>query len=271
MSQTISELESLKSKMKATWMSGDFDRIAQVYAPSAAAFVGRLSLTPGTRVLDVACGSGNLSFPAARAGADVTGIDIAANLIETARGRARADELDVKFDEGDAEQMPYADGSFDVVMSMFGAMFAPRPEATAAELLRVCRAGGRVAMANWTPGGFIGRMFKATAAHVPPPDIPSPLLWGDEAAVRERLRDGVEELHFKRRTCSLRLPMTAEQTVDYFRDWYGPTLRAFAALDEGGRAALRRDLTRLWSEHNLAADGTTHVESEYLEVIAVRG
>ena len=270
MSQAITELESLKSRMKATWMSGDFDRVAQVYAPDAAAFVGRLALKAGERVLDVACGSGNLSFPAARAGADVTGLDIATNLIRTACDRARAEGLHVHFDEGDAEQMPYGDASFDVVMSMFGAMFAPRPDATAAELLRVCRPGGLVAMANWTPAGFIGRMFKATAAHVTPPSVPSPLLWGDEATVRERLRDGVDELHFNRRTCAFRLPMSPGQTVDFFREWYGPTLRAFASLDAGGQAALGRDLTRLWSEHNLATDGTTHVESEYLEVVATK-
>ena len=270
MSQAVTELESLKARMKATWMSGDFDRVAQVYAPEAQAFVGRLGLKPGERVLDVACGSGNLSFPAARAGADVTGLDIATNLVETARGRAQAEGLHVYFDEGDAERMPYGDGSFDVVMTMFGAMFAPRPEAAAAELLRVCRPGGRVALANWTPAGFIGRMFKATAAHVPPPNVPSPLLWGDEATVRERLRDGAAEFHFNRRTVVFRLPLTPEQTVDFFREWYGPTLRAFAALDENGKVSLGRDLARLWAAENLAADGTTHVEAEYLEVVATR-
>ena len=270
MSQAITELESLKTRMKATWMSGDFDKVAQVIERSASEFVERLRLAPGTRVLDVACGSGNLSFPAARAGAEVTGIDIAANLIQLARERARAEGSCVYFDEGDAEQLPYGDASFDVVMTMYGAMFAPRPETTAAELLRVCRPGGRVAMANWTPSGFIGRMFKATAAHVPPPAIPSPLLWGDEATVRARLREGVSALHFNLRTVAFRLPLTPEQTVDFFREWYGPTLRAFASLDEAGQAALRRDLTRLWSEHNLATDGTTHVESEYLEVVATR-
>ncbi len=271
MSQATTELESLKSRMKATWMSGDFDRVAQTYAPGARAFVERLWLKPGERVLDVACGSGNLSFPAARGGADVTGLDIATNLIRTARERARTEGLRVNFDEGDAEQMPYGDDSFDLVMTMFGAMFAPRPDVTAAEMLRVCRRGGRVAMANWTPSGFIGRMFKATAAHVPPPNVPSPLLWGDEDAVRERLRDGVGELHISRRTVAFRLPLTPGQTVDFFREWYGPTLRAFAALDADGQAALRRDLTSLWAEHNRATDGTTLVESEYLEVVATRG
>ena len=184
--------------------------------------------------------------------------------------RAFAEGLEIKFDEGDAEQLPYADTSFDVVVTMFGAMFAPRPETTAAELLRVCRPGGRIAMANWTPAGFIGQMFKTTAAHVPPPNIPSPLLWGDEATVRERLRTGGDEIQLTRRMIAFRLPIMPAQMVDYFRAWYGPTLRAFAALDEGRQAALQQALTRLWSEHNRATDGTTHVEAEYLEVVATR-
>jgi hypothetical protein len=150
-------------------------------------------------------------------------------------------------------------------------MFAPQPLKTAAELLRVCRpGGGRLAMANWTPEGFIGQMFRTTAAHVKPPGIPSPLLWGDEERVRERLESGVSELRLTRRMVSFRLALTPSQTVDYFRAWYGPTLRAFASLSQEAQAALHGDLTRLWSEHNQAKDGTTHVEAEYLEVIATR-
>jgi SAM-dependent methyltransferase len=270
MSEARTEVDDLKSRLKATWMAGDFDKIAQVIEQSAVEFIERLALRPGTRVLDVACGTGNLSIPAARAGAVVTGIDIAPNLVETARRRASAEELKINFEEGDAEQLPYGDASFDEVVTMFGAMFAPRPSTTVAELLRVCRPGGRVAMANWTPSGFIGRMFKVTAAHVPPPNIPSPLLWGDEGCVRERFGGEVAELRLARRTTSFRLPTTPEQTVDYFRAWYGPTLRAFSALDRDGQAALRRDLARLWSENNRATDGTTDVDSEYLEVVAVR-
>jgi ubiquinone/menaquinone biosynthesis C-methylase UbiE len=266
MHQTITELEALKAKLKATWMAGDFDKIAQLIAPGAEEFIERLELTSGTRVLDIACGSGNLSLPAARAGAKVTGVDIAPNLLETARKRAFAAGLKIEFDEGDAEQLPYPDASFDVVVTMFGAMFAPRPELVARELRRVCRPGGRIVMANWTPTGFIGQMFKTTAAHLPPPNFPSPLLWGDEATVRQRLQDGEEDLQFTRRIISFRLPITPEQTVEYFRAWYGPTLRAFAALTEIGQAALRRDLVQLWSQHNQATDGTTHVEAEYLEV-----
>jgi SAM-dependent methyltransferase len=266
MSQAGTEMEGLKSKMKATWMSGDFDKIAQVIESAAEGFIANLALMPGSNVLDVACGTGNLSLPAARAGAIVTGVDIAPNLLETAARRARAEGLTIKFDEGDAEQLPYANASFDTVVTMFGAMFAPRPEVTAGELLRVLRPGGRLAMANWTPGGFIGQMFKTTAWHVTPPSIPSPLLWGDEITVRARFANR-GELQFKPRMASFRLPMSPSQTVDYFRTWYGPTLRAFAALDERGQSALHQDLTRLWSEHNLATDGTTHVESEYLEVV----
>lgn len=270
MSYAVMEFEALKSRLKATWMSGDFDKIARIIEPGAAEFIGRLAPAPGALVLDVACGSGNLSIPAARAGAIVTGVDIAPNLLETARKRARAEGLKINFDEGDAEQLPYWDESFDLVVTMFGAMFTPRPERSAAELLRVCRPGGRVAMANWTPAGFIGQMFKTTAQHVPPPHAPSPLLWGDEATARERLGDGVTDVQFARRSISYVAPMTPEQTVDHFRTWYGPTLRAFDSLDREGQIVLRRDLTRLWSEHNLATDGTTHVEAEFLEIVATR-
>jgi ubiquinone/menaquinone biosynthesis C-methylase UbiE len=266
------EMEALKAKLKATWMSGDFDKIAQSYAPGAAEFVARLTLQPGERVLDVACGTGNLSFPAARAGAMVTGVDIAPNLLETARVRAQDEGLEIRFDEGDAEQLPYEDAAFDTVITMFGAMFAPRPEKAAAELIRVSRPGGRIAMANWTPAGFIGQMFKTTSAHVPPPPgMPSPVRWGDEETVRERLRDGVTNLQLTRQLISFKFPWDAPEVVEFWRAWYGPTHRAFAALDENGQQALRRDLERLWSEHNRATDGTIHVESEYLEVVAIRG
>ncbi|MFN0119667.1 MAG: class I SAM-dependent methyltransferase [Blastocatellia bacterium] len=263
---STSEWTTLKNRMKAIWMSGDYSKIARIIEPGAEAFIERLCLRPGTRVLDVACGTGNICFPAARAGAMVTGLDIAPNLLATARKRARAAGARIQFDEGDVEQMPYPDATFDVVVSMFGAMFAPQPQITAAELLRVCRPGGLVAMANWTPAGFIGQMFRITAMHVPPPPIPSTLLWGDEATVRARFANAAG-LRMRRQTISFPLSLTPGKTVEYFRAWYGPTLRSFAALDPDGQAALRRDLTQLWTEHNQATDGTTHVDSEYLEVI----
>ncbi|MEW6281819.1 MAG: class I SAM-dependent methyltransferase [Candidatus Eremiobacterota bacterium] len=264
------EMIALKEKLKSTWMAGDFHQIAQGYAPGAAEFIARLRLKSGSKVLDVACGTGNLSFPAARAGAEVTGVDIASNLLDKGRELARAEGLPVRFDEGDAEQLPYADGSFDVVVTMFGAMFAPRPERVAAELMRVCRPGGRIAMANWTPSGFIGQMFKATASHVPPPPgMASPVKWGDHATVRERLQ-GVAELSFTPRMISLKYPMPPTAVVEFFRQWYGPTQRAFATLDADQQKLLRQDLEKLWSEHNQPDDPGTHVRSEYLDVLAVR-
>src|SRR6185369_11554241 len=163
------ELETLKSRLKATWSAGDFGQIAKATAAGAAEFIERLHLQPGAKVLDVACGSGNLALPAARAGAIVTGVDIAPNLIKQARENAEREGLKIQFDEGDAEALPYDDASFDAVVTMFGAMFAPRPELVASELKRVCRPGGFIAMANWTPNGFIGQMFKITSSLVPPP------------------------------------------------------------------------------------------------------
>ena len=265
-----SEMASLKARLKATWMSGDFDKIARIIEAGGAEFIARLQLTPGARLLDVACGTGNLSFPAAQAGAIVTGVDIAPNLLATARARAAAEGMNIRFEEGDAEALPYKDAAFDEVVTMFGAMFAPRPELVAAELARVCRPGGRVAMANWTPAGFIGQLFKITGQHVTPPPMPSPLLWGHEPAASERLRGGFTNLRFARRELFMEFPMPPSGAVEFFRAWYGPTQRAFAALDEAGQAALRRDLERLWTEHNLATDGSTRIAAEYLEVIATR-
>ena len=265
------ELEALKAKLKATWSAGDFDKIAQIIAPAGAEFIARLALQPGTRVLDVACGSGNLSFPAVRAGAIVTGVDIAPNLIATARARAATEGVKIQFDEGDAEELPYKDESFDVVVSMFGAMFAPRPALVVSELARVCRLGGQLAMANWTPTGFVGQMFKLTAAHVPPPPgMPPPVLWGDPTTVTERLQGQFTSLQLTPRTLTFALNQTPAETVEYYRMWFGPTLRAFATLDDAGQAALRKDLEQLWTQHNKATDGTTQVEAEYLEVIATR-
>jgi SAM-dependent methyltransferase len=269
-SRMTPEIQVLKAKLKATWVSGDFGKIGECIADAAAEFVGRLNLKPDMRVLDVACGSGNQSIPAARAGAKVTGVDIAPNLIEQARKWATGENLEIQFDEGDAENLPYADAAFDVVMTMFGAMFAPRPERVAAELVRVCRPGGVIAMANWTPTGFVGQMFKTIGKHVAPPNMPSPLLWGDEKTVRARLGEDVSEIDFAPRTLSMAFPFNVPETIEFWREFYGPTHKAFAALDEKGQAALRADLEKLWAENNLAADGTTRVESEYMEITAVR-
>ena len=267
------EMETLKTKLHKVWTAGDFYRIAKSYEKGAAEFVRRLDLQPKMRVLDVACGAGNLSFPAARAGAEVTGVDIAENLIEQARAIAEKENAKIQFNVGDAESLSYDRASFDVVMTMFGAMFAPRPELVAAELKRVCRSGGRIAMANWTPSGFIGQMFKITGKHVAAPsNMPSPVLWGDEATVRERFKDGIGELKTTTRKIAFDFPMSPVEVVEHFRLYYGPTQMAFKALesDKDKQFALRRELEELWTRNNQADDSTTKLESEYLEVIAVR-
>jgi SAM-dependent methyltransferase len=265
------EMEALKARLKATWMSGDYGHFATYLEPGALEFLSRIPLQPGMRVLDVASGAGQIAIPAARAGAKVTGIDIASNLVEQARARAQAENLDAHFDEGDAEMLPYPDSSFDLVISLIGAMFAPRPELVAAELKRVVRPGGKIIMANWTPAGFVGQMFKTHGKHVPPPAMMAPpVKWGDEETIRERFQDGISHLKLNRRLYPFRYPFPPSQVVEFFRTYYGPSHKAFAALDPEKQAALRQDLETLWTEHNVATDGTTSLESEYLEVIAIR-
>jgi SAM-dependent methyltransferase len=265
------EMQALKTRLKATWMAGDYGHFAKYLEPGALEFLKRLDLTPGTRMLDVGCGAGQIAIPAAQAGVIVTGIDIAANSIAQARNRAQAEGLDVRFEEGDAEELVFDDGAFDVVVSLIGAMFAPRPDRVAAELLRVCRPGGRVVMANWTAEGMVGQMFKTIGKHVPPsPLMPSPLLWGNEAAVRERLAEGVAHLQLTKRQYPFDYPFGPAKVVEFFRTYYGPTNRAFAALDPSGQAALQGDLELLWTQHNLATDGNTRYTAEYLEVVARR-
>lgn len=265
------EMETLKARLKATWMAGDYGTFAKYLEPGALEFLERFRVEPGTEMLDVACGAGQISIPAARAGARVTGVDIATNSIEQARARAQEEGLDARFEEGDAEMLPYEDASFDLVVSLIGAMFAPRPDRVAAELVRVCRPGGRIVMGNWTPEGFVGQMFKVIGKHVPPPALmPSPLLWGDEATVRERLNDGVAELSLTKRQYPFHYPFPPTEVVEHFRTYYGPMNRAFNALDDAGQEALRSDLEQLWTEHNTGTDGTTRYDSEYLEVDALR-
>jgi SAM-dependent methyltransferase len=264
--------DGLNERVRATWIAGDFGRIAVSYESGAAAFVERLKLAPGERVLDVACGTGNLTIPAARARATVTGIDIAPPLVEQLRARAEAEGLSLDAREGNAEALPFEDGSFDTVISMFGAMFAAHAHLAGAELLRVTRKGGRIVMANWVPDGFVGSMLKVTVGYVPPPPgMPSVLLWGNPDTVRERLGAGASRLTFERRPMVLSFPVSPRETVQLFRDWYGPTVRAFAALDPERQQALFDDLVALWSEANTAGPDATRVESDFLEVTAIRG
>jgi SAM-dependent methyltransferase len=265
------EMEALKARLKATWMSGDYGHFATYLEPGALDFLSRIKIEPGARILDVASGAGQTAIPMSRLGAKVTGVDIATNLIEQARERAQAEGLDARFEEGDAEMLPFADGSFDIVISLIGAMFAPRPELVAAELRRVCRPGGKIIMGNWTPAGFVGQMFKIHGKHVPPPAIMAPpVKWGDEEVVRERFGDGISHLKLTRRLYPFRYPFAPTEVVEFFRTYYGPSYKAFAALEAEKQAALREDLEQLWTDNNTTSDGTTAIDSEYLEVVAIR-
>lgn len=265
------DLAALKARLKDTWMAGNYDYFSRYMESSAVEFLDRLAVPAGAALLDVACGSGQLGLIAARRGARVTGIDIATNAIEAARGRAAAEGLDARFDEADAESIPYADGSFDVVASLYGAMFAPRPELVAREVVRVCRPGGTIAMGNWTKEGFIGQMFKTVARFIGPPGMPSPVLWGDEEVVRQRFDGAVAGLRLTRVNYRFDYPFSPEQVVEFFRQNYGPANRAFDTLKEPEQASLRQELVELWSSHNQSSEpDRTVVDGEYLEVRATR-
>jgi len=265
-----SEFATLKSRLKDTWMAGDYDRFSRYMEQDAQEFYERLNVPPGCSLLDVACGSGQLALLAARDGVNATGVDIASNAIERARARARAAGLRVRFEEADAENLPFGDETFDYVTSLIGAMFAPRPELVAKELLRVCAPGGSIAMANWTPQGFVGQMFKTIAKFIAPSGMPSPLLWGDEATVRERLGGGVSHVSMTRRCYTFSYPFGPGEVVEFFRHYYGPANRAFASLDPDGQKRLHCELEDLWTKANLAGCGITVAAAEYLEVIATR-
>lgn len=265
------DMVALKARLKASWMAGDYAYFAEYLETGALEYLKRLDVAPGTRVLDVGCGAGQLAIPAARAGADVTGIDIAPNLIDEARRRAADAGVTVRFEEADAEELPFADASFDLVVSLFGAMFAPRPDRAVAEMVRVCHPGARIAMASWTPEGLVGQMFKIIAKHFPPPALmPSPTKWGDEASVRERLGKRTSKLAMTRRLYPLRYPFAPDEVVEFFLTFYGPTVIAMEGLDATHQERLRKELTQLLTANNKAQDGSTFVEAEYLDVTARR-
>jgi ubiquinone/menaquinone biosynthesis C-methylase UbiE len=269
-STQLPEVENVKTRLKHIWMAGDYDHFSRYMESGAREFYERLDVAPGCQLLDVGCGSGQLALMAAKDGLKVTGVDIAGNLVERARERAHAEGLTIRFEEADAEALPFEDASFDVVASLIGAMFAPRPDLVAKELLRVCTPGGTIAMANWTPQGFIGQMFKSVSTFIAPSGMPSPVLWGDETTVRERLEKGLSDLKLVRRHHTFSYPFPPREVVEYFRLYYGPTNQAFASLDTNGRESLQQALEALWSSHNRAGKDCTTVFAEYLEVIGIR-
>ena len=267
------DLSAIKAKMKATWEDGDYADFARYMEAGAVEILDGWNITPRLHLLDVGCGSGQSAIPAAQRGHRVTGIDIAENLIEHARERAAFENLDVQFDVGDAENLPYADNSFDVAISMIGAMFAPQPDKVVTEFSRVIRPGGRLYMANWTPRGMPAQMFKCVAAHVPPPAgfIP-PVLWGDEEAVTQRLQDDFTDIQLTRRMYpQWHYPFGAAKLLELFRTQFGPVKRTFEAIDEPHRQTLRQQLENIYANNSENhGEGLTITGGEYLQVIATR-
>ncbi len=262
------DLKAIKGRQQVTWSSGDYARVGNTVVFIAELLCESVDVRAGQKVLDVATGNGNAALAAARRFCDVTGIDYAPNLLADGRRRAETEGLPVDFQEGDAEALPFPDASFDVVLSTFGAMFAPDQAAVARELLRVCRPGGKIGMANWTPESFVGALFRTVGRHVPPPaGLPSAMRWGDEEVVRGLFGDGVSNLRMERRICVQRFP-SARFYIDFFRRYYGPTLKAFEALDAAGQERLAADMETLLGEHNRSGDDTLVLHSEYLEIVA---
>jgi ubiquinone/menaquinone biosynthesis C-methylase UbiE len=266
----LPDLTQVKRKQQQMWASGDFHAVATLIQPVADRLCDSVDLQAGWRVLDVATGSGNAALAAARCGCHAVGIDYVPALLERGRRRAAAEGLQVELLEGDAEQLPFPTGSFDAVLSVFGAMFAPNHARTADQLARVTRPGGRIGLASWTPDGFIGHMLKTVSAHVPPPaGVPSPLLWGSEPYLRELFGDQLDSLTSTERTFTYRF-RSAEAFVDYFRTYYGPTLKAFEAVGDTGADALHADLVDLVRQHAGTETGPVAIPATYLETVAVR-
>jgi SAM-dependent methyltransferase len=264
------DLTAVKSRQQATWSSGDYAVIGTTLAITGELLCEAVQLRPGSRVLDVAAGNGNASLAAARRWADVTATDYVPALLERARARAAAERLSLTVQEADAEHLPFAEGSFDVVLSVFGVMFTPNQEQAAHELLRLCRSGGTIGLANWTPDGFIGQVFRTIGKYIPPPSgVKPPALWGTEQRLRELFGAGISELRSTKRLFVFRY-RSAAHWLEVFRTYYGPVLKAFAVLDAAGQAGLAGELTELLERYNQGGSETLAVPSEYLEVVATR-
>jgi SAM-dependent methyltransferase len=265
------DYDTIKTRQRDTWASGDYAVIGTTLQIVGENLCEAVDVAAGERVLDVAAGNGNASLAAARRGCQVTASDYVASLLDGTLARAASEGLTIEAREADAEALPFPDASFDVVLSTFGVMFCPNQERAAAELLRVCRPGGRIGLTNWTPTGFIGQMFKNVGQHVPPPaGVASPLAWGTESRLAELFGSGMQSLDAPRRHFVFRY-RSAEHWLDTFRTYYGPTLKAFATLDEEARKTLEHKLLVLAAESNTSTTGSLRIPSEYLEVVAVKG
>jgi SAM-dependent methyltransferase len=264
------DVAGFKQGQRQVWSAGDYPDIARLIEAAAELLVEKAGVQAGQDVLDVATGSGNVALVAAQRGAKVTGLDITPELLEAARGRAAEAGMDVEWVEGDAEELPFEDASFDRVLSAFGTMFAPRHEVAAGELLRVCRPGGLVAVAAWTPDGLNGRMFRTVTSHMPPPppELKPPALWGDEDHMRGLLERPGVTLEFHLGRVVFEFP-SVDEWMAYGEERLGPMVMARAALEPQGKyEALRGDMEQLYTEANTAEDGSMRCEAEYLVTIA---
>ena len=261
---------AVTERQQKVWSLGDYGRVGSLLSWIGETLVHELDIHSGEKVLDVAAGNGNASLPAARRFADVLATDYVPDLLVEARRRAEADGVELRIEVADAQALPYEDGAYDVVMSTIGAMFAPDQDAVARELLRVCRSGGRIGMANWTPDSMIGDMFRCVGKRVPPPQGVLPAVsWGSPERVQELLGSGCSDLRLERRTYPWRFPSTMA-CLEYFRTWYGPTVAAFTAVGQEGRAELEAELVAVFDTHNTTEDGTFAAEVAYLEVVATK-
>jgi SAM-dependent methyltransferase len=264
------DLETVTAIQQKVWSEGDFAVVGRSLVVVSENLCEAADLIPGERVLDVACGAGNTAIAAARRFTTVTGLDYVPALLDHGRERAKAELLEVDYVEGDAQALPFEDASFDCVMSTFGVMFAPDQRLAASELLRVCRPGGRIALASWTPDGMIGEMFGITVKHAPPPfSVEPPVLWGTEERLHELFGDGISELRAERRDWMQRFP-SPEFGLEYMEKWFGPTKMAFIRVGAEGRAALAEDLLDLARRRNMAGDAAVVAPATYLEVVATR-
>jgi ubiquinone/menaquinone biosynthesis C-methylase UbiE len=264
------DLNAIKSKQQAAWSSGDYAVVGTTLQIVGEQLAEDMDLRAGQTVLDIAAGNGNATLAAARRWCHVTSTDYVEALLARGRKRAEAEGLSVAFQQADAEDLPFADGAFDAVLSTFGAMFSPDHGRTASEMLRVCRSGGRIGLANWTPNGFVGQMFKTIGKHLPPPaGVKSPALWGTAECIENAFRAEAWSIAIVPRQFMFRY-RSPQHFVDVFRDYYGPMLKAFEALDAAGRKALTRDLIDLIGRFNTSGDATMVVPSEYLEVVITK-
>lgn len=265
---TAIDFEAIKTKQQGTWSSGDYAVIGTTLQITGETLCEALDVAAGETVIDVAAGNGNATLAAARRGCKVTATDYVPELLEGTRARAASEGLTVEIREADAEALPFEDGSFDVAVSTFGVMFTPDQERAASELLRVTRPCGRIGLTNWTPEGFIGQMFKIVGSHVAPPaGVRSPLQWGTESRLVELFGDNVRTLYAQRREFVFRY-RSAEDWLNTFRTYYGPTFKAFGALDAAEQIAFEQELLALANEHNTSTTGALRIPSEYLEVVA---